>query len=869
MSVVADSTGYPPEMLNLDMELEAGLGVDSIKQVEILSSLQTRIPGLPELKPAQLAQMKTLGQIVAYIRENQPGGSPPAPAGSTPSSTAQSELESESDLKKNSIEPVARSVTRLAKSPASGFSMPGFQPGAKVSICGTGGQIAKALVSELKKQGCKAAFTTEVDPNASCVVHLVLPETPVNAETGWTLSRAAFHTARTIAPNFTSTGGTFVTVQATGGGFGFEDLTIPDGAGWIGGIPGLVKTAGLEWTRASVKAIDLDLSSGDSRILARKIVEELTAGGPEIEVGLPADGTRRIPVTGPEPANPGNEPALPENAVVVVSGGGRGVTATTIRELASARRLRWILLGRTTLSPESAATSSLRDEPSLRRALIAESRSTGRTQTPAGLERELKRILAAREIQSTLAHLEKSGGQARYLNVDVTDATALDAALASVRQEWGPVSGIIHGAGVLADKRIQDKTDAQFESVWKAKVGGLNGLLEATRNDPLQLICLFSSVAGRGGNMGQSDYAMANEVLNKMARNEAHRRGPSCLVKSVNWGPWDGGMVDGVLKGHFEKLGVPLIPREGGARFLKAELDSGIQRNVEVIAGGALPEPPREWHLEIPVSPKAYPCLNDHQIRNRPVLPMVLAMEWFMRAGQALAPQRGNRPLQLRNVHVLRSGVLSKLNEQSERLALTLASTTGNETGTGLNCLLNATDGSKLYQARLEAEASDSSPIPRPLIGSLQPAGWTTQDAYSGRLFHGPLFQVIRSITGFSDSGGAGRLSGILERGWPSQSWISDPALLDGGMQLVLLWGLKQTGRIFLPTRIGWLKPCAPVAADTIVECEFSSRITGGNSLQAAIDFRSSTGDLLCQLGGVEMFSVEDPIPTPTTVQPG
>ncbi|OSC64292.1 hypothetical protein B5181_20760, partial [Streptomyces sp. 4F] len=72
-------------------------------------------------------------------------------------------------------------------------------------------------------------------------------------------------------------------------------------------------------------------------------------------------------------------------------------------------------------------------------------------------------ILAAREVRATLTALEEAGSPVRYLPVDVRDGEALAAALREVRETWGPVTGIVHGAGVLADKRILDKTDEQFE----------------------------------------------------------------------------------------------------------------------------------------------------------------------------------------------------------------------------------------------------------------------------------------------------------------------------------------------------------------------------------------------------------------------
>src|SRR5207237_6628887 len=68
LTIVAEKTGYPAEMLGAHMELEADLGIDSIKRVEILSAMRERVPTLQELKPAELGKLRTLGQIVEQLR---------------------------------------------------------------------------------------------------------------------------------------------------------------------------------------------------------------------------------------------------------------------------------------------------------------------------------------------------------------------------------------------------------------------------------------------------------------------------------------------------------------------------------------------------------------------------------------------------------------------------------------------------------------------------------------------------------------------------------------------------------------------------------------------------------------------------------
>src|SRR5205807_2166970 len=147
-----------------------------------------------------------------------------------------------------------------------------------------------------------------------------------------------------------------------------------------------------------------------------------------------------------------------------------------------------------------------------------------------------------------------------------------------------PVTAVVHGAGVLADRRIEDLTGEQFDLVYSTKVDGLRNLLDLLAHEDLKALVLFSSTTARFGRTGQLAYAAANEVLNKTAQVEARRRS-GCRVVALNWGPWDGGMVTAGLRKLFESEGVGLIPLSDGAAFMVQELNAA-GRSVEVVALG-------------------------------------------------------------------------------------------------------------------------------------------------------------------------------------------------------------------------------------------------------------------------------------------
>ena len=564
LKVVADKTGYPAEMLTLGMDLEADLGIDSIKRVEILSAMREEAPSLPEVDAGEMSALRTLGEIVEYMgKSNGESVSAPAPA-PIPSAPG-----------------VSRYVLDAVATKAGGLTLPGLDGDILVVPDDSG--VAEALVTELKGAGLSVKLGEAVGNERAVIFLAGLSD--ADGDAADRIAMRAFQAARVVANDCAA----FVTVQDTGGDFGLSGTGNP----WMGGLAGLAKTAAIEWPNAGVKAIDLQRGGRTPKELAKALSLELLAGGTEREVGLRADGVRLI-LKSVEAQVEGGEASVDSDSVMLVSGGARGVTAATVISLGAATQASFVLLGRTALGEEPAAVAGVEDDAGMKRALLMQAQAKGEKVNPAGLGKQVRQIMAWREIRSTLAQLAQHGCKARYASVDVTDAAALKALVVEVEASYGPVTGVIHGAGVLADKAIADKTDDQFERVYSTKVNGLRALQLATADSPLRLWVQFSSVAARAGNNGQCDYAMANEVLNKVAGQMAVER-PELRVKSMNWGPWEGGMVTPALKARFQAMGVPLIPLAQGAQMLVDEVQDSAPSRVELVLGG---EPTTEALLD-------------------------------------------------------------------------------------------------------------------------------------------------------------------------------------------------------------------------------------------------------------------------------
>jgi NAD(P)-dependent dehydrogenase (short-subunit alcohol dehydrogenase family) len=181
--------------------------------------------------------------------------------------------------------------------------------------------------------------------------------------------------------------------------------------------------------------------------------------------------------------------------------------------------------------------------------------------------------------------IRAAGSPVEYHSLDVRDEAAFAGFIAQIRQQFKRLDGIIHGAGVIEDKLIRDKTPDSFDRVFGTKVRSAWNISQISPDD-LKFCVFFASIASRYGNKGQADYAAANEVLCKLAA-DLDRRWPA-RVFAVAWGPWaETGMVSDLEK-HLTARGVTLIsPREGTDHLLR-ELQFGAKGETEVlIAGGA------------------------------------------------------------------------------------------------------------------------------------------------------------------------------------------------------------------------------------------------------------------------------------------
>jgi acyl transferase domain-containing protein/acyl carrier protein len=931
LAVVSEKTGYPVDSLDLSLSLDADLGVDSIKRVEILSALQERLPDAPVVRPEHLGTLHTLNDVAAFLagggppatakipllgREPASGGSAAPPEGLEPATVQLSDMDpprltdSAAEAAKGKGGGAPRPVPDAARPPFGGDRVdrsilqvvdqdPGaararvpLAAGAEIWVVGNPDPLTDAVAAQLKTRGLAprvhgwdgaGAAKLPTGPLAGLV--LLAPVAP-GPEFG--LNRRAFDWLKLVAAKLRAAGraggAAFVTVARLDGAFGLGDLSA-DADPTAGGLAGLVKTARHEWPEVSGKAIDLAPAVTDPAVAAAAVADEILAAGPT-EVGIAAGHRCTLELARTARRPNAHLINLGARDVILVTGGARGVTAEVVLALAETYSPTLILTGRTPLTgAEPEYLAGVTGEPALKAAIAG---ALGADAAPRAVGEVYKKVLAQREVRRTLDRIREAGARGAYFPVDITDDKAVADLLHQVRVKFGPVTALVHGAGVLADKRIEDLTGDQFDHVYGTKVDGLRNLLDLLAHEDLKALVLFSSTTARFGRTGQLAYACANEVLNKTAQVEARRR-PGSRVVALNWGPWDGGMVTPGLRKMFEAEGVGVIPLADGAMFVVQELNAA-GRAVEVVAlakppgrgaagSGVVPNP-GNGTAPVPGAPvmsppnplpsadmtvafervvdvATHPILKGHVLDGLAVLPVALHLEWLAHAALHGAPG-----LQFHGFNDLRVTTGLKLGHGAQAHVRALAGKPVKQDKlfvVPVELRGRHKNGRELIYSRAEivlAQALPKAP-PADAAPAVGPVGFDVTRAYRELLFHGPDLQGLAELVGRAPRA-------FVARAYPApppadwfefplrSGWLADPLVLDTAFQVMILWTQTEHASGSLPSFVGrfrQFRKAYPPDPLTVV-----ARITRDDAkfARADIDFLAPDGQIVAQMQDYE-----------------
>ncbi|BCB88491.1 polyketide synthase [Phytohabitans suffuscus] len=611
------------------------------------------------------------------------------------------------------------------------------------------------------------------------------------------------------------------------------------------GAAGLARTARVEAPalRTTVVRAPLGLSdvSKVPTVSIKSIVDSVvadvaaTTGYSEVEYG--ADGERRVPVLRPVPA--GREPGplpLGTGDVLLVTGGGKGITAECARVLAAGSGAALAILGRS--DPGS-------DE----------------------------------ELAANLARLRAAGPRVRYLRADVTDAAAVRAAVARVRTELGPVTAVLHGAGRNEPAALADLDPGALRRTLAPKVDGLRAVLDAVEPGALRLLVTFGSVIGRAGLAGEAHYALANEWLAELtaAARDTH---PGCRAVCLEWSVWSGvgmgerlSVVESLLRS-----GVTPITADQGVRVLREVLADPDLPPVLVVTGrtGGLdtlaydePELPLlrfvdrvlvhypgvELVTEVDLSPGGDPYLEDHLLDGDLLFPAVLGMEAMAQVAAALTGDTD--PPLIEDAEFARPIVVPRDGATTIRVA---ALATG--PGTVRLAIRSAETGFGVdhFRATLRAwsgEVPEGGPEPAADLPRvpLDPP----RDLYGDILFQGRRFQRLRRYRRVAARHAEADVATDQGTAWfsaflPGQLMLGDPGARDAFMHGIQVCVPDAT---LLPMGIERLHPAGPKLASA-GEVTFAAveREQTGDTYVYDVAVRDRAGTLVERWEGLRLRAV-------------
>jgi acyl transferase domain-containing protein/acyl carrier protein len=720
VEVVVKHTGYPADFIEMDQDLEGELGIDTVKQAEIMGDIRD-IFSLPVDDDFVLSDHPTLNHFSAYIAKMVGGDS----VVESVVNNAQLQPPKVEEMTIEKISSDLVSTTRrwqIEIEECLGTSQPISLDGTVV-ITVDGWGISEAFAQRMEQRGLKTVLVgfesairdMSTQEESGRTVYRCDPENSQHLEDVCEQLNqhnitAVIHMASLKLASESWSDDTYPSSQIAMSAHGFFSLlkgldsklagqstgivasiTAMDGRHGNRGerfnslqsaATGVTKSYSFEQPHLRCRAFDLHPELILQAQQAAQIIDEdLFELGGDIEIGIDRDLRRWTLVAFAEDLESQREPLTNEDTWIV-SGGGSGVTAASVIGVSEASPdagAHFVLLGRSSLIEECQSwvnwtEKQLTDEKMTLRQTMTDANEEGKV-TMVEWNKEWQKYTRSLDIYNTIQQITNTGNSAQYCSVDVTDAEGLAELGANLGRK---ITGILHGAGLEDSKLVNDKSHQIFNNVVRVKVDGwraLLGAVHASGSDNPNFACCFTSVAGRFGNGGQTDYAAANCVLDsEMTRLTASG---TCRAVAIGWTGWrDVGMATrGSIESVFEAAGIETLSVEEGVSIFVDEALSGGKRRV--IGCGSLGimnrfDVFRDAPLRLPAKMAAliadparfpfidkvikigegqtlttqstlsaadHPFLIDHAIEGVPYHPGVMALEMFAENALLLRPQ--------------------------------------------------------------------------------------------------------------------------------------------------------------------------------------------------------------------------------------
>jgi acyl transferase domain-containing protein/NAD(P)-dependent dehydrogenase (short-subunit alcohol dehydrogenase family)/acyl carrier protein len=930
LKIIAEKTGYPPDMLDLDLDLEADLGIDTVKQAEMFAAIRAAYD-IPREDNLKLRDFPTLAHTIQFVYDRKPelkkgitAESRPAqeikPAAADVSVASPTAIAGSMDAA-NAIPrrvPVPRLRPALSLCKPTGVA---FKPGSRVIVMPDQGGVGKALIGRLEKLGVQA-LVIDGAPDAKFLAKHIdgwkadgaiqgvywLPALDYQDEIAgmsygqWREAtrirvKLLFATIQTVYEQIGNPETFLISATRLGGQHGYDSAGAVDPLG--GAVTGFTKAFKREKPGATVKVIDFEPSRKTSA-LADILLEETLRDPGAVEIGY-KNGHRWTIGLKEQPAAQTESMKLDKDTVFLVTGAAGSIVSAITADLAAASGGVFYLLDRIP-EPDPGNSEVARldsDREGLKRDIFERLKLQDERVTPVMVEREIAHLERLQAALAAIQAIRNAGGAPYYRCVDLTDCASVSQVIREIGERHGRIDVLMHAAGLEISRSVSDKKAAEFDLVFDVKSDGWFNMISAVGQMPVGAAVVFSSVAGRFGNTGQTDYSSANDLLCKCVSNFLSTR-PGTRGIAIDWTAWSGiGMAArGSIPAIMKQAGIDMLPPEAGIPIVRRELVAGTRGEVvignklgimvgefdpegglDTSAGGPMEAAMRSrgvmigevrgmnlyggLTVETVLDPSKQPFLYDHQISQTPVLPGVMGIEAMAEAAALIFPDR--RIGAIENVQFLTP---FKFYRNQPRTLTIQAEYSVEEQDIVADCRLL---GSRILHGQSEPEVTlhfsgrvrliDGQPdaikkSAAPQIGN----GAKLASSHLYRLyFHGPAYQVINSA--WRDGS---RIVALFAKNLPANHVPPElplavsPRLIEFCFQTASLSGLALQSRLGLPHAFREVKVVS--LPEQTPQSEFFALVDSHPDGTYDAEVVDEKGNLYLALQGYRTMDLPDPV---------
>jgi NAD(P)-dependent dehydrogenase (short-subunit alcohol dehydrogenase family)/3-hydroxymyristoyl/3-hydroxydecanoyl-(acyl carrier protein) dehydratase len=570
LNLISEKTGYPKDMLDINLDMEADLGIDTVKQAELFAAIRD-FYSIPRKENLSLKDYPTINHCIKFVLENtsetkieQKIEKQEKKIENIPQETKEEKAETKLNLSKEEIlseiinkypKRHIRYIPTIKESPVTQEIIKKLDTSRPAIIIGEDMELIRLYKSELTKLGIESIIIcshktrikdthivnfddmgevektikeiSEKNPKIGGIIYLMgCIQKPLDASTNpmrdmhyyaMPLFIAAKYFNKTL--NEPEEGKTnFVAIITTlDGQFGY--LTKKPYDPVYASIFGISLCLRKEIDKCAVKLIDFE---NDTQVnMVKKTFYEIQYS--DLRHAVCYKDNKRYSLYGlPGEMDNSKERYSLKGKKIMVTGGGRGLGALFSKIIANRWQPEIIIMDIIEQINGSEKLSKMSEKELdnyKKEVLLKELREKNDKVTPAILEKEFTKLKDSANLYKTIEELKLLGSKVKYYRCDLNNPAQFNQVMDEIKKTYDKIDGIVHFAGLERSKLIVDKTIDEFDLIFKTKAQSAINLWKANIVKENGLWVMISSIAGKFGNLGQSDYAAASDYISKFAIN--------------------------------------------------------------------------------------------------------------------------------------------------------------------------------------------------------------------------------------------------------------------------------------------------------------------------------------------------------------